>query len=142
MYQIIERILREADAAATDNQIHHQMEYLRIQVDHAHRVTVVGDHGGSATFLGRFAGRDEELIGRMTEALQEHVDAVSKALLATLQPAVESLRSSNIMPEQIWLSRRRHPFRPRYIWGIPVLYHDHEEEFVTAPTYGRMISIG
>jgi hypothetical protein len=142
--KVMARALHLAVPEATDDQIHHQLEYLSIQLDmntETGQCTTVlrgATYNEEPTFLHAFYGQDDKLTAQLTEAVQEWYDIQVSQLTRRVVEVGRTLANANVKPESLWLPRRYQELLPHQILlGLELRFHDYPDEFVCALTFGR-----
>jgi hypothetical protein len=146
-YDVVGDVLRDYVSEATENQIFHQLEYLRPTfIAGKYVLKDLGDFydtdegwNGRAFFLGPFANKEPELIPKIQLALRFFIDDQVRDLRIRTAAAMRKMLSLKIPPTSLWLNQKEHYPVEKDLLGLQVKYHSEKEEFVASLEYGRIV---
>jgi hypothetical protein len=135
--ELLFKILKREVPTAEENQIHHQLEYLKVRSHNG----LVELEGANYQCKPRLLGPFKELESRLPKFKVEIVDAYQRTmdiLLHAIRTAIQSLEKEGVQPESIWLNKSRNEFvNNPYIYGLAVVYHNNYQEFALSLQYSR-----
>jgi len=144
LYNVMFKVLQEHVPEASEDQLHHQLEYLGIRVEEGSIVLIGGSYASQPSFVGPFYRKEKELKDLILQRLKKAYEKKIGSLNVRVVNAIHELKDDAAVPDSIWLRSdtvQLLPLGHRFFLDLRIHIHGAKEEFVMALRDGRVVEI-